>query len=185
MNSALILIDIQNEYFKGGKRELHLPEQAAARAAQALVFCRSKGLPVYHVRHINAEQGSTSFVSGSAGAEIHESVKPFAGEAVIIKHYPSAFLKTGLSEELLGKGISHLIICGMMSHMCVDTTVRAAQDYGFSVTLLEDACTTRDLLWGGETIPAETVHNAFMAALNGTFAKIVKTEEFLVENENS
>ena len=184
MNSALILIDIQNEYFKGGKRELNRPEIASENAARALEFFRSRGLPVFHVQHNNAESGAASFLPGSFGAEIHESVKPRLGETVVIKHYPSAFLKTGLSGELLSKGIRHLVVCGMMSHMCVDTTVRAAQDYGFSVTLLEDACTTRDLAWGGEAIPAETVHNAFMAALDGMFAKVIKTDEFLAEARN-
>lgn len=179
MDSALILIDIQNEYFKGGKRELHRPEHAAQNARKALELFRSKGMPVYHVRHNNAEPGSTSFLPGSAGAEIQESVRPIAGETIVVKNYPSSFLKTGLAEMLLEKGIRRLVVCGMMSHMCVDTTVRAAQDYGFSVTLLEDACTTHDLAWEGEIISAETVHKTFMTALNGVFAKVVKTEDFL------
>jgi nicotinamidase-related amidase len=181
MDSAIVLIDIQNEYFKGGKRELCAPDEAAKKAARALDGFRSKGLPVFHVRHVNADAGAGSFLPGSPGAQIHESVRPLAGETVIEKQYPNAFLRTGLYDGLKSKGINHIAVCGMMSHMCVDTSVRVAQDYGLSVTVLEDACTTRDLSWGGETIPARTVHNAVMASLNGTFARVVKTEEFLAD----
>jgi nicotinamidase-related amidase len=127
----------------------------------------------------SVDPGATSFLPGSRDAEIHESVGPLAGETVIVKHYPNAFLKTSLSAELQARGVRHLVVCGMMSHMCIDTSVRAAQDYGFSVTVLGDACATRDLSWDGETIPARTVHNAVMASLHGTFARVVRTEDFL------
>ena len=61
----------------------------------------------------------------------------------------------------------------MMTHMCVDTTVRAAMDYGYQVKLVADACATMDLKRNGETIPAEIVHKTFIAALDGVFATIV------------
>jgi nicotinamidase-related amidase len=66
----------------------------------------------------------------------------------------------------------------MMSHMCVDTTVRACQDFGFKVILLDDACATPDLNYNGEVIPAEIVHKTYMASLNDVFAKVIKTGEF-------
>jgi nicotinamidase-related amidase len=178
MKSALVLIDLQNDYFPGGKNELHLPEHAAEQAARVLKFFRSHGLPVFHIRHLSSPNG-TFFLPGTAGAEIFPAVTPWKDEKVFDKHYPNAFLKTGLSEELLGRQIDHLVICGMMSHMCVSTSVRAAQDYGFSVTVPEDACTTRDLVWRGEVIPAETVHRTVMASLSGTFAAVVETDELL------
>lgn len=185
MKSALILVDIQNEYFKGGKRELHRPEQAAEQAGRALGYFRERGLPVIHVQHINEKEGSSSFLPGSIGAEIHSIVAPIAGETVIVKHFPSSFLNTGLAEELVKLDVDHLVVCGMMSHMCIDTTVRAAQDHGFPVTLLEDACTTRDLSWGGEAIPAETVHRAFMAALSGMFARVIPVSDYIQGGENA
>lgn len=159
--------------------ELREPDKAAENASRALGLFRGRGLPVFHVRHINAGHGAKRFLPGSAGAEIHESVFPLPGEAIIDKHCPSAFLKTALTAGLRDKGIRHIVVCGMMSHMCIDTSVRAAQDHGLSVTVLEDACATRDLSWGGEVFPAQTVHNVIMASLNGTFARVVKTEEFL------
>lgn len=72
-----------------------------------------------------------------------------------------------------------LVVCGMMSHMCIDTSVRAARSHGYDITLLHDACATRDLSWNGKTIPAATVHEAFMAALHGAFADVRTTGDFL------
>jgi nicotinamidase-related amidase len=178
MKNALVLIDLQTDYFHGGKNELHLPACAAEQAGRVLELFRSRGMPVFHIRHLSGPNG-TFFVPGTAGAEIYPAVAPREGEKIFDKHYPNAFLKTGLSEELLGRQIDHLVICGMMSHMCVSTSVRAAQDYGFSVTVPEDACTTKDLVWRGAVIPAETVHRTVMASLNGTFAAVVETDEFL------
>lgn len=179
LKSALLLIDIQNEYFTGGNNPLHAPEKAAANAKRVLDFFRDGGLPVFHIRHINLKPGAATFLPDSVGAEIHESVAPLGSERVIVKHYPSAFLQTDLADVLKQQHIGRLVVCGMMSHMCIDTTVRAAMDYGLTVTLLEDACTTKALEWGGQVIPAETVHQTFMAALNGRFAQVVTTKAFL------
>ena len=83
------------------------------------------------------------------------------------------FLETDLDAYLKSLKVDTLIVCGMMTHMCVDTTVRAAMDYGYQVKLVADACATRDLELNGETLPAETVQKAFIAALDGVFATIV------------
>ncbi len=179
MKSALILVDIQNEYFEGGNIPLHQPEEAAAQAKRLITHFRDSSLPVFHVRHINSRPGAVTFLPDSIGSEIHMSVAPQGGETVIIKHFPSAFLQTGLAAELQRQDVDHIVICGMMSHMCIDTTVRAAQDHSFSVTLPEDACTTRALVWNGQVIPAETVHHTFMAALSGMFAQVVTTDDYL------
>jgi nicotinamidase-related amidase len=184
MKTAIILIDIQNDYFEGGKNKLHLPQQTAAHAKQALEFFRSNNMPVFHVQHISIQQGATFFLPDSSGAEILQSVAPDIGEKVFIKLAPNAFLQTGLSDELLRQNIRHLVICGMMSHMCIDTTVRAAQDFGFSVTVLEDACTTKDLVWRDTVIPAETAHETIMASLNGVFAQVLRTDKFIANYEN-
>lgn len=183
MNSALILIDIQNDYFPGGKRELNQPERAARQAKRVLEFFRAENLPVFHIRHVSTGEKARFFLPNTAGTEIHPLVSPAEGEPVLVKHAPSAFLNTGLNEALRRIGVDQLVLCGMMSHMCIDTSVRAAKDLGFSVTLLEDACTTKDLEWDGERIPAETVHRAFMAALDGAFARVVRTEDFLTALE--
>lgn len=178
MKSAIIIIDIQNDYFVGGRNELHRPERAASNAKRVLDYYRNKGLPVYHVQHINTREGATFFLPDTVGAEIHVSVKPIPGEMVFIKHVPNSFYDTSLADELAKNHINHITVCGMMSHMCIDTTVRAARDFGLTVTVLHDACTTRDLIWDNNLIPASTVHNTIMASLQGIFAKVVSTEEF-------
>lgn len=183
MKRALLLIDIQNEYFKGGKNPLAGPEEAAANARRALDFFRRVGMPVIHVRHVNIRPGAVTFLPDAKGSEIHGSVAPLEGERVVVKHYPSAFLQTGLADDLERLEITELVVCGMMSHMCVDTTVRAAQDHRLAVTLLEDACATKDLTWDGEILPAGTVHRTFMASLNGMFARVMRTDDFLKESE--
>ncbi len=176
-NTALVLIDIQNDYFPGGKNELWEAEAAAARAAQALALFREKGLPVVHVRHESQRANATFFLPGTPGAQIHQSVRPLEGERVIVKHAPDGFLRTELNDTLAGLGVKRLVLCGMMSHMCVDTTVRAANALGYEALLLGDACTTKDLEWKGERIPAATVHAAFMAALHGAFATVIGAAE--------
>jgi len=149
-------------------------EQAADQAARALAYFRSKNLPVFHVQHISLQDGATFFLPDTDGCKIHQGVLPEQGEPVIIKHTPDSFFQTDLHERLTAQKIERLYICGMMSHMCIDTSVRAAKRLGYSVCVLEDACAAKDLVWDGETIPADMVHKAFMAALSGTFAEVMK-----------
>ena len=177
--TALVIIDIQNDYFPGGAFPLEKPEQAAAQAARVLAYFRERALPVIHVQHSSIRPGSAFFLPGTPGADIHPTVSPLPGETVVVKHAPSAFLETTLTEELARCGARHLVIVGMMSHMCVDTTVRVARERGFALTLLHDACATRSLAWEGQEIAAAQVHAAYMAALNGYFAEVMTTDAFL------
>ena len=179
MKSALLLIDIQNDYFPGGRCELFQSEHAAGKAKLLLEQFRNRGLPVFHVQHINENKAKGFFLSGTEGAEIHSSVSPIDKEKVLVKHTPNAFLNTRLENLLHAQDIAQLVICGMMSHMCIDSTVRTAKDLGFSVLLPEDACTTKALIWNGAHIPAQTVHQAIMASLNGSFAQVVITKDLL------
>ncbi len=177
MNSALLCVDLQNDYFPGGRAELVQPELAAQQAKLAIDFFRAKQWPVFHVRHINNNINAAFFASAGPGSEIYQLVAPLAAEAVIVKHKPNSFYETDLAERLRAGGIDSLIICGMMSHMCIDSTVRAARELGFSVTVLQDACATRNLTWQGEAISAAVVHAVFMAALQGSFARVIQTQE--------
>lgn len=177
--SALLIIDLQNDYFPGGKMELEGSPAAGEKAREALAAFRAKGLPVFHVRHLSLRPGATFFLPGTEGAEIHASVRPAAGEPVIEKNFPNSFRGTDLKERLERAGVKHLVVAGMMTHMCVDASVRQANDYGFGVTLLADACATRAQKFGAETVPARQVHAAFLAALNGAYAKVASTEEIL------
>ena len=184
MNCALILIDIQNDYFEGGKSELNHPIETANNAKIILNFFRENNLPVFHVQHINMGNKAKSFLQESIGVEINDLVTPNKNEKVFIKHVPNGFFETGLAKTISDNSIGHIVVCGMMTHMCIDTTVRHAKDLGLIVTIIEDACTTKNLIWKGYTIPAKIVHATYMASFDGMFAKVMTTEEFM-ENYNT
>jgi nicotinamidase-related amidase len=176
-DTALVVIDIQNDYFPGGAMELEGAEQAGSKASIALGKFRDKNLPVIHLRHLSVRPGATFFLPGTRGAEIHASVQPVAGETVIEKNFPNSFRNTSLEKALGELGVKNIVVAGMMTHMCVDASVRHAADLGYKVTLLGDACATRAQSYAGETVPARQVHAAFLAALNGFYAKVVNTHE--------
>jgi len=176
MNQALIIVDIQNDYFPGGKMELEGMEAAAKNAQRVLEFFRSGNKPVFHIQHISNFPGATFFLPETYGAEIHESVTPKRGEPVIQKHFPNSFRDTSLQDQLGGLDIEEITICGAMSHLCIDTTVRAAFDLGFRCRVVSDACATRKLKFGNVTVEADQVHAAFMAALAAPFAKIIEVD---------
>jgi len=183
MKTALLLIDIQNDYFPGGKMELDGSVQAGAAASRLLKAFRKQAWSIYHVQHISMQPNATFFLPETRGVEIHNSVTPLPGEPVITKHFPNSFRDTDLLEQLRNDEVDTLLICGMMSHMCVDTTVRAAFDLGFSCIVIHDACATRELIFNGVTVPATQVHASYMAALGAVFAQLKRVDEIL-ENIN-
>lgn len=177
MTQALVIVDIQNDYFPGGAMPLEGSPEAAANAAKLLAAFRAKGLPVVHVQHLSTRPGATFFLPDTKGAEINEAVAPQAGEKRVVKHTPSSFRGTDLQEHLKSVGADQLVIAGMMTHMCIDSTVRAAFDLGFACTLAHDACATRALVLNGKTLPAAQVHESFLAGINGLFAKLATSDE--------
>ncbi len=179
MNQALIVVDIQNDYFQGGKMQLCSMEFAASNAFRVLEKFRSQYKPVFHIQHISIRPGATFFLPDTFGAEIHKSLTPQNNEPVIIKHFPNSFRNTSLQSQLNSLGIDELTFCGAMSHMCIDTTVRAAFDLGFKCRIISDACATKNLTFGGITIEASQVHAAYMAALSSPFAQITDADTFL------
>jgi len=178
MKTALILIDIQNDYFPGGKGELANPLAAAQQARRLLDFFRQQNWPTIHIQHVATRPGATTFLPDTEGVKIHESILPLPGETVIVKHFPNSFRATGLLEHLQELKIERLVICGMMTHMCVDAGVRAAADLGFPVLLAADACATRSLVYGETVVPAVYVQASFLAALK-SYGQVLKTEEIL------
>lgn len=178
MTAALLIIDIQNDYFPGGAMELVGSEAAGKVAAKVKAHFRDQDLPIINIQHIAIREGATFFLPGTPGAEIHESVAIGEGESHIAKHYPNSFRETNLADTLSGLGVNDLTVVGMMTHMCVDTTVRAASDAGFKVTLISDACATRNLTFG-HTVAAADVQAAYLAALDGSFANVVNSKQYL------
>jgi nicotinamidase-related amidase len=182
MKQALIIVDVQKEYFPGGKLALYEPEKALEQIQKVLRLFREKEWPVFFIRHISLSREASVFIPGTIGVELHPALIPYEDEIILDKHFPSSFLGTGLHDHLTALKIERLVVCGMMTHMCIDTTVRAAQNDSLPVTLLEDACTGPALEWEGMHIPYPTVHAVMMASLSGTFATVEKADLFLREH---
>jgi len=178
MKTVLLVIDIQKDYFPGGKMELVNPLEAAQKAYMLLQCFREHKQKTVHIQHISLSPTATFFISGDRGTDIHDSAAHFEGEPLVQKHYPNSFRETNLLDLLKGWGIERVIITGMMSHMCVDATARAAADFGFQVIVAEDACATRDLKFGDTVVPADHVHKAFMAALK-SYGQVMTTEQVI------
>lgn len=174
MKPALIIVDMQNDYFPGGRMELIGIEEAAENARHALELFRAKNLPIFHIQHLSNRADATFFLPETGGVEIHESVAPKSGEYLIQKHFPNSFKDTSLNGQLQNLNVEKVIICGAMTHMCIDTTVRAAFDFGFCCLVISDACATRNLEFGGVAIEAQQVHAVFMAALSNAFAQVIE-----------
>jgi nicotinamidase-related amidase len=167
-DTALLLIDIQDFYFPGGRSELVDPESASLNAQKILQKFRENKKLVVHVRHI-AEQG----------AEIHKNVRPEEGEKIVSKKHVNCFKGTDLLEYLREHEIKKLVICGMMTHMCVEAAVRAASDYDFETALIHDACATRALKFGDREVSAADVHASTLSSLNRYYARVLDTQAFL------
>lgn len=176
---ALVLVDIQNDYFATGKWPLEGVDAAADNAARILAHARSCGQLVVHIRHEFNEGDAPFFAPGSEGAMTHSKVASRAGEPVVLKHRVNAFVDTPLKSILDEQGIEQLTLVGNMSHMCVDAIVRAAADYGYANTVIADACASHELEFGGVKVAAAQVHAAFMAALAFAYAEVLTTDEYL------
>ncbi|HEY9620641.1 MAG TPA: cysteine hydrolase family protein [Crinalium sp.] len=179
MTSGLVLIDIQNDYFPSGKFELEGSIEAGIQAGKVLAFFRQHHLPIFHVQHISIRPGATFFFPNTPGIEIHASVQPLPGEVIIQKHHPNCFRASTLKSELDAAGVDHLVVCGMMTHMAIDATVRVAYDDGLQVTVIADACATRSLAFRETVVSAEYVHTASLATLNYLFAIVQTLDEFI------
>src|SRR6266700_3223333 len=128
MNNCLIMVDLQNDYFPAGNMELVGIEEAAANAQILLNEFRKAKLPVIHIQHISARPGATFFLPETDGARIHQVVTPQEVETIVVKNFANYFRGTSLLEILKKEKIDNLVICGAMSHMCIDATTRAAFD---------------------------------------------------------
>jgi nicotinamidase-related amidase len=176
MSRALVIVDIQRDYFPGGNMPLHEPEAAAAKAAQVLEAFRAAEEPVVHVQHLSPAGGGF-LEEGTEGAEIMAPVTPLEGETLITKRAPNAFLGTELEQHLRGLDVEEVVVAGMMTSMCVDATTRAGADLGFKMTLVPDACAAPDLEFGGRKVDAQDVHASFVAALGQFYATVTPADQ--------
>jgi nicotinamidase-related amidase len=176
---AVVVVDLQNEYLPTGKLALAGIHDALEHAALVIADARTKGDLVIHIRHESTDLDAPLFTPGTVAVQIHDTVAPAQGEPVIVKNFPNAFRKTDLKALLDDHGVDGVTVIGAMSHMCIDATTRAACDFGYKTTVVHDACATRDLEFGGQTVPAAQVHAAFMSALAFAYASVVSVDDYL------
>ena len=179
MNTALLLLEIQNDYFPNGRIPLEKSLEASAKAQLILQAHRDRKFPVVHVQHISTHPDAAYLLPCTKGAEFYSAVQPAKNETIIKKHYPNSFKDTALLNHLIKNKINHLVICGMMTHMTIDATVRAAYDLGFSCTVVQDACAAHHLDFNQHNISEQQVHFSFLAALHAMYATVVTSDEFL------
>lgn len=178
MPTALLLIDLQQDYFPGGAMQLAGTDEASANAAQLLAQFREAGDPVIHVKHVFESDEAPFFRPNTPGIAIHPSVEPTESETVITKHQVNSFQQTDLKKQLDAAGVDSLVICGAMSHMCVEGTTRAAADLGYKCQVIHDACATCDQDFNGVKIPAAEVHGTAMATLGFAYADVKSLAEW-------
>ncbi|MBM3604199.1 MAG: cysteine hydrolase [Alphaproteobacteria bacterium] len=174
---AIIVVDLQNEYWPDGGLPLENIEDAAANAARVIAHARKAGDLVVNVRH--EMPGGPVFLPGSNEAAIATAVAPAEDEPVITKNYPNSFRETGLKGLLEEKAIEEVVVVGAMSHMCIDATVRAANDLGYRTVTVHDACASRELEFNGASVPAAHVHAAMMSAFAFAYGEVVSTDDFI------
>jgi nicotinamidase-related amidase len=179
---ALILIDIQNDYFPGGDMELVGIDRASANAAELLGRFRDGRQPLIHVRHVFPSAAAPFFRPDTPGAKIHPSVAPAAGEKVVTKNFVNSFQQTDLKELLDAMEVGELLIAGAMSHMCIEGTTRAAADLGYKCQVIHDACATREQEFNGRKISAEDVHGAAMSTLAFAYAEVLSLKDWRTAN---
>lgn len=166
---ALLVIDVQNGLFDEDPFE---PERLLTQVKILIDHAHRSDVPVIYVQHNENPKYGGSLVAGQPGHAIHPAIAPQPGDTIIQKFNPSSFQDTNLQDELAQKGIKRLVISGMQTDMCVDTTCREAYSRGYNVTLASDAHTTMD----NNVLKADQIikhHNATL----GNFAKVKPTVE--------
>jgi nicotinamidase-related amidase len=177
--TALVVIDLQNEYFSG---KLPIPDGSKAldQARKLVSFADQHGIEVIHVQHINPA-GSPVFAEGSMGAEIADGIKPGKNHTLLTKNQVSVFASTDIDARLRNKGIKTLVIAGLMTHACIAGAARDAVPLGYNVIVASDAAATRAInaFDGKGTVSAQDLHRAVLTELSDAFAAIELTSDIL------
>ena len=169
MTKALLVIDLQNDYFPGGKFPLWNTEAVLQNIERAIERANAQGVPVIHIQHV-AKQGLAPFFNeGTPGAEIHPRILAAAPQApIVVKEFADSFERTNLEETLSKLGATELLVCGLMTQNCVTHTAISKSAEKYSVCILVDCCTTVD----------EMIHNIALHAVS-TRVKLVPSSEEL------
>lgn len=178
MKQGLLIIDVQNDYFEQGKMPLNHPNQALKQIKRLENYFEANRLPILYIQHIKEAADAGFFKRGTVGARLHPDLNVNEDSLIIEKHFPNSFDKTDLEKALKTMAVEQLVIIGMMTHMCVDSTTRASKELGYEPIVIADATATKSLAFNGREISAIDVQGAFLSALKN-FAQVITATEFL------
>ncbi|HYG41670.1 MAG TPA: cysteine hydrolase family protein [Bordetella sp.] len=176
---ALIVVDVQNEYF-GGKLPIEYPDpqQSLANIGRAMDAAHAAGVPIVLVQDVESPQ-SPLFAQGSHGAELHDSVVSRPHDHVVVKNMPSAFAGTGLEAWLAERGLDTITVVGYMTHNCDDSTVKHAVHAGLAVEVLNDATGSVPYSNSAGQASAEEIHRVLTVVMQSRFAAVMNTEQWI------
>jgi nicotinamidase-related amidase len=177
---ALIVIDVQNEYFDGALPISDPPSGTSLEnIGKAMEAAKAAGVPVIVVRHTDSEEDAKIFRKGSHAWELHPEIERRERDHLVDKTLPGSFTDTPLGDILASDGVDTVSITGYMTHMCVDTTARQAAHRGLAVEILNDATGTLPLENSGGSATGEELHRATLVAQGQFFADVLSTDDWL------
>ncbi len=177
MKRALLVIDVQNEYFTGKLPVTH-PADSLENVFQAMDAAQRRGVPVAVIQHAAKAAQSPVFQKGSPGWELHAEISRRPRSVLIEKNWPDAFTETQLQSWLKNNGIDTVTVSGYMTQMCCDTTARRAFHLGYAVEFLADATGTLAFSNEAGTVTAEELHRAILVTQT-RFSKVMKTQDWI------
>lgn len=175
---ALLVIDVQNEYFTG-KLPVCYPADTLPNVLAAIDAAKEAGIPVVIVQHTMTSPGASAFVKGSDGWELHDAVKGIEVDHYVEKNLPSSFVGTDLQAWLDGNGIDTVVISGYMTQFCCDTTAKYAMHLGYNVEFLSDATATLGFENEAGRVSAEELHRAILVQQAARFSHVLPTEAWI------
>jgi len=178
MKRALLVIDVQNEYFTG-KLPISYPQDSFTNILKAMEAANVNNIDIIVIQHTAPQKDSTSFVRGSKGWELHTKIKEKEYSHLIEKNLPGSFTNTDLEKWLRERNIDTITICGYMTQMCCDTTARQGIHQGFSVEFLSDATGTLDIANYAGKIKAEELHKATLITQAMRFSRVLSTDKWI------
>ncbi len=175
---ALLVIDVQNEYFTG-KLPVTYPGGSLANVTSAMDAARAHGVPVVAIQHAAPQPDSTIFRKGSKEWELHPEIAARPHDVLVHKSLPGSFTGTPLEAWLRERGVETVVIAGYMTQMCCDTTARQAMHLGFGVEFLSDATGTLNIQNEAGEVSGEELHRAILVTQQMRFSEVLPTGEWI------
>jgi nicotinamidase-related amidase len=179
MKRALIVVDVQNEYFEGGALPISYPPHSFEHIKTAIAKAQEKGIFTVLVQHTSLTENAGSFVRGSHLWEFHDEIKKIKPDLYIEKNHASSFVGTDLNYRLRTLGIDTVTIIGYMTQNCCDATARDASQLGYNVEFLSDANGTLAFSNSAGEVSAEELHRSFLVAQAFGFSRVLSLNEWI------